>query len=448
MTANRYRAASWSPYGAAAFLTNSQIALAGIGSLEVRGLDGTSTLPPIAIPRGAGIVVPQDGTALVVATETGAIHVVHRHDLSPRFPPLRLPGAITATKVSAGGRWLVGASWERRARVWSMDTGEPLTPERSVPLLPLSASFSPDGTRVQVSGLGATIWDLRPDLRPVETLERLSQLLAGHELLGTQLVALSADRLIALGRDPQIGQTVPSTNEKNWGWMVSDQQRLRRNWSAAEAALAPLVTDPNASWEAHSAHGSTLAELGRWGEAHRAFTAALGRRRDSTELIYYDALTRAAAGDESAIDTSCRAALQQFSATRNPDRAHWLARLCVLAPTLDDATIIRVRDLARIAADVEPDMGRHVNVYAAALVRANDPAQAEKLLVDLLTRPGIREPDEAQLLLAWAQRQLGRTRESGRTLSRYEDADITRSPSPGIVASRPTHGGVRIKGPG
>ncbi len=70
--------ASWSPYTAAAFLSNSQIAVAGIRTLEVRGLDGTSTLPPVAIPQAAGIVVPQDGTALVVPTDTGAIHVVRR----------------------------------------------------------------------------------------------------------------------------------------------------------------------------------------------------------------------------------------------------------------------------------------------------------------------------------------------------------------------------------
>ena len=125
----------------------------------------------------------------------------------------------------------------------------------------------------------------------------------------------------------------------------------------------------------------------------------------------------------SAVDDACAAALQTFGTTRNPDRAHWLARLCVLSTTLDDATNIQVRDLARMAADMEPDIGRHVAVYAAALVRANDPALAEKLLAELLARPQVREREEqTQLILALAQRQLGRTRESGRTLSRYEDA--------------------------
>ena len=75
--------------------------------------------------------------------------------------------------------------------------------------MPLSASFSPDGSRVQIGGLDATIWDFKPDLRPVEALERVSQLMSGHELLGTQLVALPADRLIDLAGDAQVARTVP-----------------------------------------------------------------------------------------------------------------------------------------------------------------------------------------------------------------------------------------------
>ncbi len=276
---------------------------------------------------------------------------------------------------------------------------------------------------MQIGGREATIWELAPDRRPVEALERLSQFLSGHELLGTQLVALPADRLVDLARDPLVARTLPPNNDRNWRWMFANQYQLRRNWSAVEATLAPLVSDPNTNWEMHAVRGNALAELGRWAEAQRAFDAALGRRPDSTQLIYYEALTRAAVGEGSAIDTACAAGMQKFSATRNPDRAHWLARLCVLSTTLDDATASMVRDLARIAADVEPEIGRHINVYAAALVRANDPALAEKSLVDLMALPGVRErEEETQLILALAQRQLGRTRESATTASQYEDA--------------------------
>jgi hypothetical protein len=74
-----------------------------------------------------------------------------------------------------------------------------------------------------------------------------------------------------------------------------------------------------------------------------------------------------------------------------------------------------------MAADVESDIGRHVGIYAAALVRANDFAQAEKLLLDLMAPPQFRErEEEAQLILAYAQRQLGRTRDSQATLARYQ----------------------------
>ena len=79
--------AAWSPYNAAAFVSNSRLAIAGTSTLETRGLDGTSTVARVAIPQAEGIVVTKDGTALVVPTGTGAIHVVRASDLSPRFPP-------------------------------------------------------------------------------------------------------------------------------------------------------------------------------------------------------------------------------------------------------------------------------------------------------------------------------------------------------------------------
>ncbi len=414
-------AMTWSPYTAAAFLSNSEIALAATRSLEVRGLDGTVVRQPVAITQGLGIVITKDQATLVLAADTGALHVVTARDLAPRFPALLLPGSITAAEVSRDNRWLVASSWERRTRAWSIETGEPLTPERSVPLLPLSASFSPDGSRMQVGGFGATIWDLKPDTRPVATLERIAQLRSGHELAGTQLVPVPAQRLLDLARDPQTAQAIPPAVERKWAWMVVNQHLSRGNWSAVMAALAPLLADPNASWEVHSTHGQAQAELGRWAEAQRAFRSALARRPEWTQLIYDEALARAAGGEQSAIDEACAAALQTFGTTRNPDRAHWVARLCVLSSTLDDTGKARVRDLAQMVVDIEGDIGRHVGIYAAALVRANDFAQAEKLLLALMAPPQFRErEEEAQLILAYAQRQLGRTRDSQATLARYQ----------------------------
>ena len=370
--------ASWSPDSAAAFVSNSQLATAGTRGLELRNLDGTSSTAFAGISQGSFIVASKDGRAVVVLTETGSIHVLNARDLSPRFPPLQLTGPITSAQVSADNRWLVATSWDRRARVWSMETGEPLTPERHLPVIPLSASFSPDSSRVQIGGRDTTVWDLKTEARPVETLERLSQLLSGHELLGTQLVALPADRLMALAADPRIAPDVPPRRQRNWRTTIADNLLFQRSYSAAVAALESTVTDPNTTWETHTTYAHALAELGRWGEALRAFAAARGRRPDSTQLIYLETLTRAAGGDGSAVDTGCADAMRQFGNTRNPDRAYWLARLCVLSTTLDDAARIRVRDLARLPSELEPEVGRHVGVHAAALIGAGDASSAEK----------------------------------------------------------------------
>ena len=413
---------TWPGFDAATFVSNQQIAIASAQSLEIRDLDGRSTHKPLTIPQSEAIVASGARASLVVPTKSGAIHIVDRRDLSSRFPPLRLPGGVTAADASRDGRWVVGTSWERRARVWSMETGEPVTPERTMALLPFAASFAPARSQVQISGAGAAIWDLAADPRPIPVLERLALWLSGHELIGTQLVPLSIDRLIDLSDDVQVATVARAHAERDWQWMIANQHMSRGTWRAAEAVLKPLVADPNAAWETQTAYGSVMAELGRWAEAQSAFALACKRRPDSTELMFYEALARLAGGVTTAVDESCQAAMQQFSTTRNPDRAHWLARLCVLATTLDGATMVRVRDLARIAADIEPDIGRHVNVYAAALMRANDPAQAERLLLELRARPRVLEPEAAALFLATAQRLLGRIGESTATLPNAREA--------------------------
>jgi serine/threonine protein kinase/WD40 repeat protein len=422
-------AANLSPYAWAAFLSNSEVVLTGLRTVDVVGLDGAPTRPAVPLPQGAGIGVSRDHTTIFVGAESGAIHVLDSRDLTWRFAPLRFFAGITSADLSADNRWLAATTVERRARVWSMESGEPLSPARSVRAMPLSVSFSPDGSRVQFGGSGVTVWNLRRDERPVPALDALAQLLSGHELAGTELVALPADRLIALSRDPRLTPVESPGSERNWRWMVVNQHLFQRDWTAALAALTPLAADQQATWDVHDARGEALAELGRWSEAQKAFAAALARRPDWTAVAYHEAVARAGGGDESAFDQACTAALQKFGATRNPDRAHWLARLCVLAPTLDQTATARVRDLARIAADIEGDIGRHLSVYAAALIRANEPAVAEKLLLDLLARPRVRErEEESELILAAAQRRLGRVRDAQATLLRFDAAGHRSSP--------------------
>jgi hypothetical protein len=140
-------------------------------------------------------------------------------------------------------------------------------------------------------------------------------------------------------------------------------------------------------------------------------------------LIYYEAMARGAAGDTRAVEGACSAALQQFGDTRNPDRAHWLAALCVLTPALDVADRARVRDLAGIAADLEPDLERFVTVHATAVLRANDPLRATAAMEAVVNRPGARERNpETLLVYALAQRAIGRSAAARQNVTAFDRA--------------------------
>ena len=131
-----------------------------------------------------------------------------------------------------------------------------------------------------------------------------------------------------------------------------------------------MVADPDARWEVWAARGSVLAELGRWQKADRAFAAALARRPDWTQLLYFRALARYGSGDRDAIRDGCASALATHGRTKNPDRAHWLARLCVHGAR--DGDPAAVAHLARLASDIEPDIEVFGVVHAGALLRMGE----------------------------------------------------------------------------
>ena len=415
--------ANWVSFDAAAFRSNDELVIVGAQSIEIRRLDGRAIATyPAGVRDAEGIHVTSDGTTFIVGTAAGASHVFLFGDsLAPRFPPWRLPGEIAAAALSHDGRWFLGVSSQRQMRVWSVHTGEPVTPLRSLHRLPLSASFSPSGSSYEVGGLG--VRHLRADLRSGSVLDKVAQLFSAHEVVGTDLAALAVERLIELADDGELARSIVPPEDRNWRWMVASAYLAGRNWAAAEPALASLATDAGATWEVLAAHGHALAELGRWIESAAAFTKARDRRPDSTELIYYEALARSAGGDTGAVEAGCRAALQRFGQTRNPDRAHWLAALCVLARALDDASRTRVRDLAGIAADLEPELERFVSVHAAALLRANDPLRATAAIEAVLERPVVAERTPDTLLVyALAQRARGRSAAASQSIAAFERA--------------------------
>jgi predicted Zn-dependent protease len=174
-----------------------------------------------------------------------------------------------------------------------------------------------------------------------------------------------------------------------------------------------------------------LAELGRWKEATVAFEAALRRRPDWTELRYYRAMARRGGGDADAVHRECAAALAESGGTRNPDRAHWLARLCVLDDRLDTQTAARVVDLSGPASDLEPDMQVFGVVHAEALLRTGRHDAAIALLNAVLARAtDPSEWAEATALIALAR---------GRLITAADRRAVDRAAAAPAVAQLPWH---------
>ena len=411
----------------AAFLSDSRVAMVGPDSVEVRSLDGTVVLRHSAGVRDADeLLVTADRSTLLVSDAGGAIHVWSATDeIARRFPPWRLPGAITSA-VSPDNRWAVGGSWERRAQVWSLQTGEPLTPMRALSRLPFGASFSPDGSRVQLSGRDATVWDLRSDPRSAGLLERISQLLSGHELVATQLVPLPVDRLLDLARDRALAQSLATADDRNWRWMAANQHLTQRNWAAAETELSTLSKDPEAIWEVRAAHGHALAELGRWNDAARAFKSALHRRQDSTELMYYEAVARASAGDDER-DRRTRAPQGSRGTARRRipiARTGWPASACCPPQRT------RPRESVSPGWRAWPPMSSLISSVSSActpprcFARRNR-ARAAAVLEEVLKRPAVRDRGaETLLVLSLTHRTLGQVSASARTLGRFDSSPL------------------------
>jgi serine/threonine protein kinase/WD40 repeat protein len=365
-------AAAWQPYLAAGFLSDSEVVLVGARSLEVRRLDGAIVASsPASFDAPRDLVIDRARRLVAVPTGAGALHVWQvTTTLAPRFT-LQLPGDLLMASFSSDGRWMGSVSSLRRGQIWSAETGEPAGPRRPLPpALPSAVSFTADGSRFQIGGIDATVWDLRPLQQPLAYLKKIASFLSAHELSASTLVRLSPARVVELARDPDVLAALPPADASRWQWYMVNQYIFLRQWTDAESETAVMTRNPDAPWEVWMARGQVLAELRRWHEASEAFATALRRRPDWTQLRYYRAMARYGGGDVDAVRSECAAVLAESGTTRNPDRAHWIARLCVLDGGLETQTAARVVDLSGPAADLEPDMQVFGMVHAEALLRS------------------------------------------------------------------------------
>src|SRR5260221_8492790 len=70
------------------------------------------------------------------------------------------------------------------ARIWDIESGEPVTPPLRATAAVTRGDWSPDGREVVTTTLDGSVqvWDVSPDRSTVAELERQAELLTGHRL--------------------------------------------------------------------------------------------------------------------------------------------------------------------------------------------------------------------------------------------------------------------------
>jgi len=137
--------------------------------------------------RVSAAAVSPDGKRLAVGTADGSAFLWDVASARPAAPPLQHGQPLRQVAFSGDGRRLVTVAEDHSARAWDVLTGQPVTPLLPHPDPVAVASLAPDGRRLvtRARGGGGGVWNLSPDVRPVDDLVRLTQLLSGQAVDGS-----------------------------------------------------------------------------------------------------------------------------------------------------------------------------------------------------------------------------------------------------------------------
>jgi hypothetical protein len=132
---------------------------------------------------------------------------------------------------------------------------------------------------------------------------------------------------VAPGEPRDIERAPPS-----WYRRQASRAMFRGNPALALDQLAALRATEPPSWTDRMLTLAALARADRWVEA-AGEVQRLGALRDAApELLIVEAVARRRSGERGAARALCRDLLARHAATRNPDRALWILRVCLLDP--------------------------------------------------------------------------------------------------------------------
>jgi WD40 repeat protein len=127
-------------------------------------------------------VLSPDGLRVAVCEGTTTVLVWNTTGGESSTPPLRHRSPVRYAAFSSDGKRILTACEDRTVRLWDTATGELLGPPMRHALAIQRVSFHDSDTQARVVHEGGTvsIWDFREDMRPLEDLLTLAQIIAGR----------------------------------------------------------------------------------------------------------------------------------------------------------------------------------------------------------------------------------------------------------------------------
>jgi WD40 repeat protein len=103
-------------------------------------------------------------------------------------PPLRHKDIVVHAAFSPDGRWVATASLDGTARVWDAETGEPITQGLEHPEPVVWVQWVDRGRVLLTKTITdqTRLWKLTPDLRPLEKLVQIAELLSAEQIHSTE----------------------------------------------------------------------------------------------------------------------------------------------------------------------------------------------------------------------------------------------------------------------
>ena len=189
-----------------------------------------------------------------------------------------------------------------------------------------------DGGAFAFGGSGTSLQRIAAQGGAIDVLKDAAELLSARTLVDARDRPLRLEELVARWQrtaDFRKDDSAPSP-----AWLRRQAARLlsRNNAAAAIEQLESLRKIDTWSWTDRMLYLAALARTDRWTEVVDEIDR-LGATRDAApELVFIETIARRRAGDVEGARTLCGTLLQRHAATRNPDRALWILRACLLDP--------------------------------------------------------------------------------------------------------------------